>query len=139
MTPNTPQRVSRQMQMSASASFSFSGPLPPPEVLAKYNDVIPNGAERIMKMAEGQQSHRQGLEKTVVEGNVKSERRGQWMGLFISTIVIGAGTYLAATGHQTTGGLLVSVNVVALAGVFVYGKHQQRQELEGKKEQFKRK
>lgn len=29
-----------------------SGPLPHPDLVEKYNKVIPNGAERIMRMAE---------------------------------------------------------------------------------------
>lgn len=31
---------------------TFSGPIPPPEILQGYNDVLDNGAERIMSMAE---------------------------------------------------------------------------------------
>ena len=33
-----------------------SGPLPPPEMLKRYNDALPNGAERIMAMAEREQA-----------------------------------------------------------------------------------
>lgn len=33
------------------------GPLPPPEVLKRYNDAVPSGAERIMAMAEKEQKH----------------------------------------------------------------------------------
>jgi len=135
MAPNNQQKIARQQVQT----FSFSGPLPPPQLLSQYNDVVPNGAERLMKMAESQHAHRQDLERTVVHGNVKAEKRGQWMGLFISALVIGAGTYLAAIGRQITGGLLVGVDVVALASVFVYGKHIQRKELDEKKDALKRK
>jgi uncharacterized membrane protein len=136
MVPNNPEKIQRQLQMQA---VSFSGPLPPPQLLHQYNEVVPDGAERLMKMAEVQQTHRQELERTVIHGNVRSEARGQWMGLLISLVVVGAGTYLAAIGKQLTGGLLVGVDVVALASVFVYGKHLQRQELDKKKESLKRK
>lgn len=33
------------------------GPLPAPEILAKYNESIPDGAERIFRMAERDQRH----------------------------------------------------------------------------------
>ncbi|PCH66140.1 MAG: hypothetical protein COC01_08890, partial [Bacteroidetes bacterium] len=36
----------------------FSGPLPPPHILAQYKNLIDNGAERIMVMAETQLSSR---------------------------------------------------------------------------------
>lgn len=132
------KKLSRQ-QLQMTQSISFSGPLPPPNLLKQYNDVVPNGAERLMKMAETQQAHRQDLEKTVIKGNVQSESRGQYMGLFISIAVIAAGTYLAAIGKQITGGILVGVDVVALASVFVLGKQRQQKELSKKREPFKRK
>src|SRR6202035_5535082 len=44
-----------------------SGILPEPSELAAYNTIIPNGADRIMKMAEVQSAHRIEIEKAVVE------------------------------------------------------------------------
>jgi uncharacterized membrane protein len=125
--------------VSALRAYSFSGPLPPPELLAKYNEVIPNGAERIMTMAEDQSRHRQGLEKTVVNGNVQSETRGQWMGLIICLAIVGGGIFLAHEGRPVLGGGLVGADLVALVGLFIYGKNRQGRELQNKSEQFKRK
>ena len=44
----------------------FSGPLPPPLVLVQYNEAVPDAADRIIKMAESQSSHRQNLETKVL-------------------------------------------------------------------------
>jgi uncharacterized membrane protein len=41
----------------------FSGPIPPPDLLERYNQIIPEGADRILKMAEKQSAHRQKIEK----------------------------------------------------------------------------
>lgn len=90
-------------------------------------------------MAERQQEHRQDLEKTVVSGNVHSERRGQWMGFILCLFVLGLGSYLAYIGREVAGSVFVGTDLAALAGVFVYGKHLQRKELAEKNEQFKRK
>lgn len=38
------------------------GPLPSPEALERFNHVIPGGAERILRMTEGQAKHRRKLE-----------------------------------------------------------------------------
>lgn len=54
-------------RMIIAARQQFSGPLPPPDMLLKYNDIVPDGAERIIVMAEKQQNHRIYLEKLVVE------------------------------------------------------------------------
>lgn len=44
------------------------GPLPPPDILEAYDKVVPNGADRIMSLAERQSQHRQDMEARVIEG-----------------------------------------------------------------------
>jgi len=41
---------------------SFSGPIPPPQFLEKYNEIVPGSAEIIINMAKDQSEHRQSLE-----------------------------------------------------------------------------
>lgn len=57
------QHPSESVQIrSLSHQISWSaGPLPPAEELLKYNDAVPEAAERILKMAETQQHHRLAL------------------------------------------------------------------------------
>jgi len=44
-------------QILSTTAQTFSGPLPPPEILAKYNSVLSDAAERIISMAENQATH----------------------------------------------------------------------------------
>jgi uncharacterized membrane protein len=76
--PNAPSlQVTEQAAIAARVQTEFfSGPIPPPSLLARYNDVVPNGAERILAMAERQSKHREQLEAQVVAGNLESQRRG---------------------------------------------------------------
>ena len=64
--------------MQARQEF-FSGPLPPPEQLEHYGRIVPNGAERVLAMAERQSQHRQDLERTSLHENVRAAKTGQWM------------------------------------------------------------
>ncbi|EIJ38524.1 putative membrane protein [Galbibacter orientalis DSM 19592] len=109
---------------------SHSGPLPDPETLIKYNSVIPNGADRIMKMAENQQAHRISIENRVVASQSAQSKLGQVFGLIIGLVGIGCGTFLAATGEPTIGGIIAGGTVVSLVSVFVIGKSAQRKSLE---------
>lgn len=59
----------------AEISHSFSGPLPPPEVLCRFEEVVHGSAERIIKMAEEQTSHRKELEKKVIDSDIA---RSKW-------------------------------------------------------------
>ncbi|MEM6273230.1 MAG: DUF2335 domain-containing protein [Bacteroidota bacterium] len=65
--------------LSVTRKF-HSGPLPSPEHLKAYNEIIPSGAERIMKMTEQQMMHRQELEKIVIPAEVNQGRNGQIFG-----------------------------------------------------------
>jgi len=60
-------------------------------MLIKYNEACPGCAERILAMAERQAAHRQGIEKAVIDSNIKSERRGQILGFLIALAAIGSG------------------------------------------------
>jgi len=109
-------------------SVSFSGPLPPPGLLAQYNDVIPNGAERLMVMAEKQSAHRESLEAKVVAGNVASQARGSHYAFIICLVTIIGGFVLIGMGKNIYGISAVIGSLATLAAVFVVAKRDQRKE-----------
>ena len=48
-----------------------TGPIPSPEILEKYNAIIPGAAERILIMAESEAKHRHQNETKALEANIK--------------------------------------------------------------------
>ena len=110
----------------------FSGPLPPPHLLAKYNEAFEGCAERIVAMAETQARHRQDLEKKVVFSNSRHELFGQISALIIAVSAIGAGTYLTLHGKTVEGLVAILGTLASLVGVFIYGKRAQKRELAAK-------
>jgi len=114
----------------------FSGPLPPPEYLAKYEQVLTGSANRIICMAEQQSAHRQYLEKKVVESNTDIQRWGLACAFVIAMTAIIGGIWLSFHGMSGTGLTSIITALAALVGVFVYGKHQQKEELREKSEEL---
>jgi uncharacterized membrane protein len=102
-------------------------------MLVKYNDAFPGCAERIVAMAERQAAHRQDIEKGAVRSNSLREIVGQVFGLLIALTAILSGVYLIMHDKPAEGLTSILGPLAALAGVFVYGKHLQRKELERKK------
>ncbi len=111
------------------------GPLPDAETLARYGEIIPQGADRIMKMAENQSDHRIGLEKTVIASQQALAARGQQFGLAIGVIGILAAAYLAMNNHDTVAGVIGGTTVVSLAVAFITGRRVQQKELQEKRPQ----
>ena len=128
IAPHNSETSSDSTMVMASAEVEFSGPLPPPAVLQGYEDIVPGAANRILEMAERQSEHRQQLEKTVVNGESRMSILGLVAGFVLSTMVIGGGIYLIASGHDFAGAALIGINLVGLATVFVYGSSKRRHE-----------
>ena len=81
----------KQKRLTAVISHTeiFSGPLPSPRAFAKYNEVLPDAADRILRMAEKEQEIRhEGL-----RGSIANDR------------------------HRINGALVVAVAIVAVAGL----------------------
>lgn len=130
LIPNNAMASSEEQRMLAMrAEFrSFSGPLPPPEVLARYSEVVPNGAERILAMAERQSAHRESLEAQVVGSNISSQRMGSAYAFIISIVAVAGGIWLIHDGKSVSGLTTILSDLVALAGVFVYSRRKQAAE-----------
>src|ERR1019366_753650 len=113
-----------------------SGPLPAPEELAAYNQVITGGADRIMKMAEQQSAHRISLESTVVNSQQKQSFCGQIFGLIIGLAGLGVATFAAVHDQPWFGSIIGGSTLVSLVSVFVYARRGQKADLNKKREQM---
>ena len=110
----------------------FGGPIPPPDILAGYNEVVPGAADRIITMAETQSRHRQEIEKSIINSDIRNSKLGLWLGFFIAMAAIVSGTISILGGHAVSGTIIGGSGVAGLAAVFVYGSTQRRKEREAK-------
>lgn len=62
--------------------------MPPPGALQQFNAIIPNGAERIMKMVEEEQAHRIAHDNRSQAGEIAAVKRGHIIGGAITVIAI---------------------------------------------------
>jgi uncharacterized membrane protein len=96
-----------------------SGPLPDAETLEHYNRIIPNGAERMMKLVEQEQAHRHSQDSTLVSSHTRLASRGQWVAGSLVVLLTAAGTYLGINGHDTLAGVVFATTIGAVTAVFV--------------------
>jgi len=114
------------------------GPLPDPETLTEYSAIIPNGAERIMQMAEKQLDHRMKMENKVVGGQMSQSNIGQVLAFLIGIAALSASTYCIVTGHEWSGSILGIGGLTGLVTAFIKGRGQQEKSLEEKRPRPKR-
>lgn len=119
---NEPNVEIRKIVQTTQASFS--GPIPPPSMLAEYDDVNDGLANRIVSMAEEQQSHRHELEAKSVAAAINSETRGQNYALSVSLLIIIGSIALIAIGKEVAGSILAGGTLTGLAYIFITGRNQ---------------
>ena len=104
-----------QGPLAVEASYSFMGPIPPPGILAGYNNVIPNGADRVIKMAEKEQAHRHNIETTIVGKESFEKRVGLVFAFILALSVLGVSSYLLIFTEKSGYGL--TVFIIELGGL----------------------
>ncbi|MBU1701432.1 MAG: DUF2335 domain-containing protein [Candidatus Eisenbacteria bacterium] len=128
-----PSKRGQEVVVATFTGKHFTGPIPPPEMLADYEKLLPGAADRILGMAEEQSRHRRGLESSVVTSNNQLAKWGQRMGFFLALVVFSGSLVLLYQGKSTTGLATLITTLGSLVTVFVVGKRKQTQELDRKR------
>lgn len=100
---------------------TFSGPLPPPEAVEHYNKIIPNGADRLLKMVESQSEHRRDCEKISLNANISIAKRGQFLAFLLSLVGFGIAGLCAYFQQPVPSTVIGGGTLLGLASLFIKG------------------
>ena len=113
----------------------FSGPIPPPQILQQYNSIIPDAAERIIRMAEKQSDHRMDLERKVVSSNILKSYLGMIVAAVIAIFGLYAAIEISIKGNSPwTAGIVVALDLGGIIYVAISNNLAQKQEREKRRE-----
>lgn len=121
--------ATQQFQIQAQ---QFSGPIPPPALLGQYEEILPGMADRILQMAERQESHRHGIEKQAVTAEINRGYLGMASGFLVAICGLSIGGILLYGNKVVEGSVFAGVTLVSLVAVFVYGANKRSREREQK-------
>ena len=103
------------------AQQHHSGPLPSPDTLARYEQLMPGLADRIVQMAEREQEHAITAQQKALESDIRAreatlrlQNRGQSFALTVVFVSLGVAVVLALMGHD---GPAAAIGGVMLGGV----------------------
>jgi hypothetical protein len=95
-------------------SAHWSGPLPPPAELEKIDQIIPGGADRLLCMAEKEQTHR-----------FEDAKRGQYLGWSLAAgVVIAAAVVSLCHGPWEVSVALVGIPVLGAVQALIQGRKE---------------
>jgi len=114
-----------------------SGPLPAPEMLEHYQQILPNAAERIFVIFEKEAEHRHRFEMRELEERAKLQHRlldlKSW-GQRFALITVLAGMATAAwalyLGHPAAASIIGGASLAAIVGAFLYSRREAKYQKE---------
>ncbi len=121
--PTNPQAV--------AIGASYRGPLPSPEMLRQYDNVLPGMAERLLEAFEKQGDHRRQMDEKSLTMNFRLARVGQVFAFLLGLAGLGSGTYLVSTGHSPEGVAVVFGAIGSLVGAFLWTGRREKPSAQG--------
>lgn len=116
MSKNKPAR----QQVTIQRTTAFMGPLPPPEVLERYEELQPGFANRLLTLTEDEALHRRGQEKRIVWMNFSLSTLGLVSALASVGGVLWLCYYAFERGFEDASKTIAISVLIGIAGVFLF-------------------
>ncbi|GAK33983.1 hypothetical protein JCM17846_15930 [Iodidimonas nitroreducens] len=89
---SVPSEVNADNDESADGGYvmlarRYKGPIPPPDILEAYNDLVPGAAAEIIANWGKESDHRRDMERLGLKGELAAEKRGQYLGAFVALFI----------------------------------------------------
>lgn len=111
--------------VQVSTGMMHSGPLPHPNILRGYEDILPGSAERILQMAEKEQIHRFDLDFKFHKTDSRDSLLGIACATVLGVLTLTSGVCIVKIAPSTSGivigGLLGASGLAAIVGTFIRG------------------
>ncbi len=135
--PENTKPIPQQQERLISGRFEvsqYSGPLPDPEILARYEKVLPGAAERTFKLVESEQEHRHKMQEKQLDAGIADqkdgrniEKRGQVFALIIALSSFGVSVFSLSMGQEIAASIFGAGGVGALVIAFIQGRQNQKE------------
>lgn len=122
-------KILQSRQISTQIVKQYSGPVPSPEILAKFEEIVPGAAAKLVQLALTEAEHRHNIEKKQLDANIeftreyfKDTKRGMAIALITTTLVLAIIVLALFLKQSIVAGIMGGSTIVALATVFVVGR-----------------
>jgi uncharacterized membrane protein len=130
------QLAGLQIGQVQAQSQLYSGPVPHPDILQKFDALVPGTARRMIQLAEDESIHRRKMESAALEANIDAQRSqldiaasqnkavfrsdllGQSFGLIVALACIAGAVYLAVIGNNVAAAILAAMPTAAVIRAF---------------------
>lgn len=123
LAPTEIQTIIRQEIRGALVARceTFTGPMPPPEYLKQYDQVVPGAAKDLVTEFLANGAHERDLDRLVLQSVKNQNLRSQWMAFSLVLVGFGLIMGLALTGHDAVAGIVAGTLLGAIITGFLTG------------------
>lgn len=100
----------------------YEGPIPTPELLKGFEEILPGAADRILSMTEKEGEHRRSIQRRGHAAYILNERIGMFFAFLICSIAIAAGTFCIIKGAPAAGAILPAIPLATIVIAFIHGR-----------------
>ncbi len=116
--------------IQASSTFeTYSGPAPHPDLLERYDRIVPGAAREFLDAVREERLHRhrgdeveRQIRLKLAEAEISGSRLGMIFGFVIGMTGLIVACICALTDHEMTAAIVAGVDLLALVAVFVTGR-----------------
>ena len=106
------EQVRATIHEEIHAGYKYRGPIPLPQELKRYDDVMPGLSKHIIENWQYQSQHRQSIEQEVLSRNERRKDRSRLHALIIALVGMGLAAVLAAIGASPlVAGIIAVISV----------------------------
>ncbi|MBI3992282.1 MAG: DUF2335 domain-containing protein [Candidatus Lambdaproteobacteria bacterium] len=116
----------------------YQGPLPPASEFAKYDQVLPGAAHRILVVMESEQKHRHDLQQTqedhaqgeitkIIDKDIQLAGRGQHYAMIFAIFALGCATYLGSLGHTWLAGTIATTTILGVISALLTSRFREKE------------
>jgi len=110
------------IKISQNSGTHFSGPLPPPDLLKEYEQVVPGLSKTIVRVFETQTKHRISTEAQILKAEIEDTKRGQMFGLTAFIALLFSAVFCAYLDQPIVASAMVGAAAVGIITAFIKGR-----------------
>ncbi len=126
---SNPKKQSLQQTLYLEASYS--GPLPPADLLAQYETIMPGAAKILFDTFQTESNHRRSIETKTIDSEIRNSTLGLLFGFIAAITIATFGFICILKGYEIGGSILSGGTIAGTASVFVFRKIQKPTKSEG--------
>lgn len=116
-TPEPEKVVQIGSELTEVHAARFRGPIPPPKIIAEYEEALPGAADRIFAMAELNNA----LPDKALDYEYKEKLLAKTCAVLVTAMILGLAGFMAYNGAPREAAIIACSTVVAIVSAFLWG------------------